>query len=376
MPEIIRPPKKGAAGPRVWTAAALLAGIGMWLALSRMPKGSEWAPSGEEAAYRDTEQSLHSLDAAENPQGAPGRSLASASGGAYALRDRSTQAASLYQPAGGPAEENPSDLADSAGSGAGGRGTGSSAPGGPIAASAAAPGTAGKGTAPAAAGWGGKPVIRLKSRAELARLEGLGSGGGSSAAQWNLVEKPFGTGGDPGLRLSRVSAGAPARARDAEAAGSGPGGSSMSSLSRARKLSAQALVQGDEAAVGTVRRAFDAGGGRATLKQMALQGAAAAGLAGGGEVPINLKAGDPGASTVKSFEPPAVGEAGKVEDDGNDEYMQQQILMMIMGVSIAGIFGPAISGMGLAISRNMGLDPPSEGSLDVEDGRPPASVGG
>lgn len=369
MPEIVRPPKKGAVAPRLWAAAALLGGIGLWLGLSRMPDGSEWSPSGEEAP-RETEQSLHSLEPTENPQGAPGAPLASVPEGAYARRDRSTQAQSLYE----SEDERAAPERGSVGAEAvsGGAVPGASAPGGPIAALAATPRAAGRGNDPAG-GWGDKPVIRTgRPRPELERSEGLGFGGGTSAAQWTVVRKPFGTGGDPGLKLS---AAAPPRVRAVEAQ-AGSGGRSMAALHQARKLTAQALVQGDEAATGTVRRAFDAGGGRTNLKQMALQGIAAAGLAGGGDVPINLKASDPGASTVKSFEPPAIGSAGKVEDDSNDEYMRQQILMMIMGVSVAGIFGPALSGLGLAITSSMGLNPPSQGALDRQSGRPSPTVGG
>jgi hypothetical protein len=321
-----------------WVVLIVCAFVGFWIYFpSTSGTGSDAVDLDK--TFGQTEQSLYSLDPAENPQGAPGRVLAvpvEGADGAYGrAASRAGQDSSLYQASGGASGE-------------------------PISAEAlASPSAQAK---PAKDdGWGGQEPRTGFSRPQ-AKFDPAGSlhdGGGVSSSAQLVHQKPFGTGGDPGLDL-RTGPGLHAAAQDArrKLQESVAESRTVQGLKQAEKASLAAIKGNDELASGMGGSPFDAGGGARSSMEALEAAAAGTGLGEGQGTPMNLKSSDPNVNQ-KVLEPPPIKDAGEVKDDSNKEYLQQQMLMMIMGVAISGILGPTFSGIGMALVGGMGLNQPS-----------------
>ncbi|MFA5140338.1 MAG: hypothetical protein WC728_13990 [Elusimicrobiota bacterium] len=229
-------------------------------------------------------------------------------------------------------------------------------------------------------GWDGQEARTGFSRPQ-AKFEPAGSsrGGGEGSSSAQLVQqKPFGTGGDPGLDLRTGGLQAAAQEARSRLRENVANSQTVQGLRGAQKTSLAALKGNDELASGIGGRSFDAGGG-AKSSMDALEAAAGGGGTGLGEgqgTPMNLKGNDPNVNQ-KLLEPPPIDAAGEVKDDSNKEYLQQQMLMMVMGVAISGILGPTFSGIGMALASGMGLNQPSSqktlNAVDPKQVKQPAS---
>lgn len=295
----------------------------------------------EEAASSDalaaTEQSLRSLDPAENPQGSPGSPIG---------RGFGTGAA--------PAPE--AAAARPAAAGRGGRSApereaGAAAPGAELALALSRAAAGGKAVVktPGSDSWGGREPRTGLTRPAFARMASLSDaqGGGGASGAFSAVSAPFGRGGDPGF-IDRGAGGgrSPGRA--------GPGGSrSLEELRQVQKVSAGALAGGSEVAAGYGRKAFE---GSALRQGLAgTQSFDGSGLVEG-ETPVNLKANDPRIN-AREFEPPAVGAPKTVEPEERQS-MEQQLMMMLLTVAVGGVLGPAFSAVGSALVSGLLTKPP------------------
>ena len=339
-----------------WVILVVCALVGAWI---YMPTTSGTGSDSVEISRTPAEQSLNSLDSVDNPQGAPGQARTSEGGGAGASRPLTSpdQSSSLYHAPGSAAgapltEDQVQALVE----------------GLSVDSLAKAMQSVASGVRPPDHGWGDAQVRTGFSRpkAQFEQVGALRGGTGGEGSAASLVfRKPFGSGGDPGLDMKPgpglQGAG---RAASGIARQAAQNNQSLNALDRARKTSMDSLKGVDERAMGMGGRSFDASGGAGGAQGQLSQAAAAAGLNEGAGVPANLKANDP-SMNQKKLEPPKIEAASQVKDDSNKEYMQQQILMMIMGAAISGILGPTFSGVGMALAGGLGLSPPSSGSMDV-----------
>jgi hypothetical protein len=357
-----------------WVLIVAAVFVALWLTTSHMSgTGSDSVHIDESFAGSATEQGLASLDAIDAPSGAPGNNLAMPGAGAYAKKSGDITdpgLSSLYQapergegPAGEPIEGADADQLASAAN---------KADPSDNFANAMAKVAAG---APKKSGWGGKKArsgISRRPKAKFGKV-GLSRGGGgtSSSASLQVVDNPFGTGGQTGGNF---------RGRQAPLASSGGGkltakmnrSRNMSGLRGAEKQALSALKGNGESAASMASRTFDASGTSArSLKDLAAQSNAAAMVSGDG-VPTNLKATDPNKMTQKEFTPPEIEKAKEVDD--NKEYMQQKIMMMIISAAISGIVGPIAGGIGTAVISGMGMSPPSSTASDRVPSSTPATT--
>ncbi|MBI3296577.1 MAG: hypothetical protein HYZ75_00320 [Elusimicrobia bacterium] len=349
-----------------WLLLVAVVFVGGWLSSSSPT--STGADEIQLAARQENaaEQSLRSLDSSENPAGAPGSAAASgASAGAHGRAaapggGADGQPGSLYQApgaaAGSPIPEGAgAEIAAAAAQGSGGGNSLADALRGVAAAPAKQPDN----------GWGGAaPRTGLKPKAAfgLVGASRMG-GGGSTGAQLVNVEKAFGTGGNPGLNLN------PAKAPGAggRVAAALEGSAGMAGLNASRKAGLNALKSGDELAAGRGRQSFD-GSAAARSAMGQLRETGASGVNGGDGVPTNLKANDPSHST-KEFEPPPLAETAEQKDPGNKDYMKQQMMMMMLGIAVTGILGPALGGMSMMMFKGLGGTTPPPGNHDISVGK-------
>ncbi|TBR21370.1 hypothetical protein EPO15_10490 [bacterium] len=328
-----------------WILLAAVLFVGGWLSLSS-PSGTG-GDNVQIAAREDAsaEQSLRSLDSAQNPSGAPGGAMempggkgaagasdAAASGGAGAA----AASGSLYQAPGAAAG---SPIPEGAGEAIEAAAKGQTSGGGTSLAEAL------KGVADSPAkvpdnGWGGAAPRSgfAKPKAAFGQVGASRSGGGgSTSAGLVVVDRAFGTGGNVGLNLGPGLDGAAGTAGKLAAAAKG---ANLEGLKAARKASQDSLRQGDEMAVSKGRQSFDGGAaGKGALDQLkATPGGA--GMASDDGVPMNLKANDPSKIDKKKIELPEI-KGKEVVDSSNQQQMQQQMMMMMMGMMMMGVMGPA-----------------------------------
>lgn len=335
-------------------AVVLIVLVGLWIWAPLMHRTGEDSVSID-GSFETSEQSLRSLDSAHNPSGAPGSALTGykegmggsyGSGGAGAAGQQSSLYEAPVTPSAAPGTPLTAEQADAVASA---QRSGDSA-----ALAQALKNVADAGKGPAGSdGWGGK-AVKTGFSAPRGNFEpkGLATGGASSGAGFT-VDKPFGTGGNPGLvegrggGLSDVSMGPKGlKGMDAEA---------NRSLSALQSVAKRTNLAGDsELAIRRGQQSFDSAGARgARLAQMAAGGSGAGGAGvDGGEVPMNLKSNDP-AINQKEFEPPPVGAAAETKDK-NKQYMEQQMMMMLMAVAIGGILGPAFGAIGSSLAAGLG----------------------
>ncbi|MFH1723841.1 MAG: hypothetical protein ABII00_04370 [Elusimicrobiota bacterium] len=342
-----------------WVPLIIAVLIGVWISMARMPgTGSDSVVIPRQAST--TEQSLRSLDEVGTGTGAPGDALgrsarAARSAGAGA-EGREAPASGLYRSPGSAKgspitkeEEAAAELAR----GGGKAGAGSLAD--------ALKKVASSGKAPDH-GWGGKEVRTgfSRPRAKFGKVGTTRGGGAGSTSAQLTVDKPFGTGGDPGLKID-PGAGLSARDRSVSDPGGSGANQSLDSLKRADKQLMAGLDGADEIAAAGGRRTFDGAGVMAgtALDQLKAAGQGS-GVGSGAGVPQNLKTNDPNLD-MKEFEAPEIPEAAQVKDDDNQDYMTQQILMMVMGVALSGMAGPGVGGMMMMGVNMMGMFPPSGG---------------
>jgi len=350
----------------VLVGAAVL--IGAWLSLASMPAtGSE-----EIAAGPATEQSLFSLDASQNPNGAPGGLAAAARAAAQEGSGKSGTSKSSGEAQQGSLWKAPE-----------GYRTPGAAGGAPISAelakeleAAAKDGpnspkyaeamakVAGGATKPPDNNWGGKsarsgfnPADGRKPKLNAGKVGLSRSGGGGSTAASLKIDKAFGLGGKTGVDLGPNRGFNPGQApagRIAKAAIQS--NKSFSGLKGAEKRSLDSLKGADEMAAGGGRQTFDASGARGGTVMSQLTSAGSAGLNEGAGIPTNLKETDAGINQKEIEVPEVAGEEAK--DDGSEaskKYMQQQMMMMIAMMAISGIMGPTFSGMGTALAAGLGF---------------------
>lgn len=355
-----------------WIVVLAAVLIGFWLSMPMTTGTGSDSVSIARQGGQDTEQSLRSLDPVDNPQGAPGGAVgeAGAGGASPAPGAPAAPGSSLYQPPGGAAGEPASGEVAAAGGIAGGAAAASASAAGKTTLAEAMAKVAQGGKAPDH-GWGDKEVRTgfSKPKANFGQVGLTRSGSaGASSAQLTVVEKAFGTGGNPGLDPGAAGFGA-AQGKASALKASVERSRGMSELSKLKKQDLSALSGGAERAAGFGRDVFDASSAnRRSLRDVAREGsAAAAGISGDG-VPVNLKATDPGAALTKEFEPPPVDGAGEVQDSENKEYMKQKIMMMLLSTAISGILGPTMSAVGTSVTGALGFGMPSPGAGNVVDG--------
>ncbi|MBI5244649.1 MAG: hypothetical protein HY922_13355 [Elusimicrobia bacterium] len=325
-----------------WLIIVLLVGVGFWLNTPLMHQtGSDSVrlPGVEKEAG---EQSLRSLDAAENPQGAPGSSLnvGMPGRGAYARRDSEPQGvSSLFQGPGAAA--GASLTGEESASPAAGRGTGDSLAAALKRVSDSASKSSSRG------GWGNQAVHTGFSapRANFGQLPSR-SGGGSSSASAAAVNKPFGLGGNPGLVESRAP-----DLKDAKVSsrlGQGGGNQNLDALKSMEKASASALLGNTERAANIAQKSFDAAG--AQSKSLAgMPNTGGVGMGEGEDVPTNLKAADYSKLDKKEITPPPIASSSAVKPKDNNAQMMMMMMMMMMG----GMLGPSFSAMAPAMMMGM-----------------------
>jgi len=315
-----------------WMVLVFAAFIAAWLTLPFLSGTGSGSVSIDEA-LSGGEQSLHSLEDSPSPVGA----LAPGARAGRKARELPDGAGSLYQ-SGAP-------MGDAAGGSissqlaAALRGVSKSSP--PPA--AAAPAARRSGSAPA-----GGP------RAEFAAPGQTASPGSSSGASMTLVEKPFGSGGDPGLHETAASfpSGGVAAANGLAAS------ESFASLNRAKESSQSALTSHDEMAVASAKKTFDFAQTRAQTLTGGGDSAPGGPPSMDGSTPASLKGGDPSLGH-KELTPPPVGPASETKDKDNAQYMRQQMIMMMIMMAIGGIAGSAFSAVGNSLAKNMGLSAPT-----------------
>lgn len=352
-----------------WLLLVAVLFVGGWLSMSS--PASTGADDVRLVARQDNaaEQSLRSLDGAENPQGAPGvavdmpgsakRGSAGADAGAG-----SGQAGSLYQVPGGasgsPIPEGAGDMIAAAAN--------AQNSGGGTSLADALRGVAASVTKAPDNGWGGAAARSglTKPKAEFGQVgSSRMGGGGSTSASLVVVDKAFGTGGNPGLNLNPGAGGLPAaKGRIAAAMQGGPG---LDGLKSARQTSLDALMKGDEMAARKGGQSFDgSAAAKSAMGQLRASGAGA-GVSDGDSVPMNLKANDPSKINQKEIEPPPLADTKEQKDPGNDEYIKQQMMMMMLGIAMTGILGPAMGGMGAMMFQGLGgtTPPPNGGSHSI-----------
>jgi hypothetical protein len=129
---------------------------------------------------------------------------------------------------------------------------------------------------------------------------------GSSGASYALVQKPFGTGGDPGRTSSAKGSYPGASASNIERSRrSATTGSRLDSLSKTKRGTHPSLMGKNESLVASGRRTFDgAGRHRSADTFESLQDAAAPGLLHDGQSPVNLKDNDSNFLDAKSIKLP------------------------------------------------------------------------
>ena len=352
----------------VMVAAVVL--VGAWLSLSSMPSTG----GGEIAHGPATEQSLFSLDSANNPNGAPGSladlaRAASEEGSASenvegSVADpRSTQQGSLWaapegyvtpgSAAGSPISEDIAKDLEAA------------AKDGPNSAKyAEAMAKVANQTKAPNNSWGNKSARsgfkKPKLNAGKVGLSRSRGGRGSTKASLKIT-KAFGLGGKTGLgpqsgpfSPGKGSSGGAIAKRAVK------NNRSLEGLRGAKKRSLDSLKGGDEMAAGGGRQTFDASGAKGSTAMQQLTGSAA-GINSGAGTPTNLKGTDQGLSSKKIEVP----EGAEAKDDGSaasKKYMQQQMMMMIAMMAISGIMGPVMGGIGTGLAGMMGLSGGANGT--------------
>lgn len=322
-----------------WILLVLVLFVGGWLSLS---SPSSTGGDNIQIAEREdvsAEQSLRSLDSAENPAGAPGGTMEMPGGrsAASSAGDKGAAGASgsLYQApgaaAGSPIPEGAAEAIEAAAKGQTAGGT---------SLAEALKGVADSPSKVPDNGWGGATPQSgfAKPKAAFGQIGASRSGGGSStSAGLVTVDKAFGTGGNVALNLGSGLDGAAGTAGKLAAAAKG---ANLEGLKAARKTSQDALKQGDEMAVSNGRKSFDGGAaGKGALDQLkATPGGS--GVASDDGVPMNLKANDPSKIDKKKIELPEI-KGKEVVDSSNQQQMQQQMMMMMMGMMMMGVMGPA-----------------------------------
>lgn len=327
-----------------WILLVLVLFVGGWLSLSS--PSSTGGDNIQIAQHEEAsaEQSLRSLDSAENPAGAPGGAMempggkasAGAAAGAAAGGGASGAVGSLYQApgaaAGSPIPEGATEAIEAAAKGQTSGGT---------SLAEALKGVADSPSKVPDNGWGGATPQSgfAKPKAAFGQIGASRSGGGSStSAGLVTVDKAFGTGGNVALNLGPGLDGAAGTAGKLAAAAKG---ANLEGLKAARKTSQDALKQGDEMAVSNGRKSFDGGAaGKGALDQLKATPGGGAGMASDDGVPMNLKANDPSKIDQKKIELPEI-KGEEVVDSSNKQQMQQQMMMMMMGMMMMGVMGPA-----------------------------------
>ncbi|MFH2201516.1 MAG: hypothetical protein ABIJ96_00225 [Elusimicrobiota bacterium] len=332
--------------------AALL--VGWWLTAPMMGgMGSDSVDIPLTAEVN--EQSLRALDPVDNPQGAPGALVgAQAADSAHSGTEGSLLTSSLYQAPGAAAgepitKERAEEIKEE---------------GGALAEAMARVADAGK--APDNS-WGGKAARSGMSgpRAQFGKVGATREGGsGSTSAQFAVVKKAFGTGGDPGLDIAPSGGFAQGARRGMQSAGGGVS-RGLNELKKMNEVSLAALKGKDETAAGGGRRTFDASGsrgGKSAMDALASAGGSA-GIGNDAGVPQNLKANDPKQLNKKEFKPPEVN-AGEVKNSDNQRYMEQQMMQMMLQAVLTGIMGPMGGAVGGMMSMAMQMDGPSDGNMN------------
>lgn len=324
-----------------WMIVVCIGLIIGWLSMAAPPGiGSQSVriADGDEAV---TEQSLTSLDAVENPQGAQGTALGMPGSGGGGSRSEAVVTSSLYRSPGGAAGAPILDAASSS-SKTGAAGSDNFAK--------AMRQVASKVKAPDH-GWGGKSARSGFSRpkAKFGKIGSTrGSGGASTSAKFQTVKKAFGLGGETGL--SGLSANPKLSPDSRLKRAAGPGNRSLEGLKKAQQASLDSLKGADEAMARGGRRTFDASAGRkSAIGQLAAAGGGGAGVSGDDGVPQNLKASDPAQLSKKEFEVPDVGEG---EEKQNEQSMQEKMMMMMFSAVIGGILGPTAGGMATMLMKS------------------------
>ncbi|HBL17289.1 MAG: hypothetical protein A2X36_14045 [Elusimicrobia bacterium GWA2_69_24] len=303
-----------------------------WLALATPPEtGSE---SVQVASAPESDDALKSLDAAENPVGAPGSALGipESAGGSYGrASDGAGASSSLYTAPGGAAG---APIADAAA---------------PAAKPAAENGdtlvqamrkVASSTPAPAHGSWGDKSARTglAKPKASFDQVgSSRGGQGTSTSASFQVVNKAFGLGGDPG----NPSLGGALSDGSKLARAGGPENRSLSGLGEANKVALSSLKGPDESMAGGGRQTFD----QSAAQQGAMSQLSAAGGVGVRDdsgVPMNLKDNDPKKLDQKEFEVPAVKDTAAVTSGTS---MEEKLMMMAASAIVGGLAGPMAGGM-------------------------------
>jgi hypothetical protein len=335
-----------------WLVIVLFVGIGVWISTPLMHQtGSDSVDfSGKDGSGKEpAEQSLRTLDDAENPQGAPGSTINMdmPGRGAYARSDGVGEGVSaLYQSPGG-----------AAGSPLAGEGEKPASEGGEssLAAALKRVGDSASSSAPGDhSGWGGQSVRTgfAAPRAGLARVASR-AGGGSSSASAQVINKAFGLGGNPALVESRAP-----DLKDAKVGVKlGKAGASQSSVNQTlealksvEKSASSSLRGNTERAAGMGQKTFDAAGAQSRTVASGAGGGAGVGLGDGQEVPANLKANDYSQANKKDISPPPIASAKEVKSNNN-----QQMMMMMMMMMMGGMLGPSASAMAPAMMMGMSM---------------------
>ena len=316
------------------------------------------APVAENRAGTTNEQNLESLDAVQNPVGAPGGAIINLSmegSGSYSRRpqNESTQASSLYQSAAAAAAANGRGAAPGAAGGA--------AAGGDKAAGERAGGTASLGEALKNAGkagdgkgkgWGGD-AARAGFTAPKASFGGMsgvgGSGGGSSGAHLS-ASTAFGTGrSDPGetstVGLALKGGGDPRTKRGTNA--------SLNSLRSVEAVMSRAAGSNSDMAANVGSQGYVA----ASSRPSGPGGPGGAAVGGGGPgsgVPDNLKGDDPKLQK-KELKAPDVPEETKsaLDKQAEQQKMMQELAKAVITSAVGGIAGQLFGSIGGGIASSV-----------------------
>ncbi|HAH05618.1 MAG TPA: hypothetical protein DCM05_03685 [Elusimicrobia bacterium] len=332
-----------------WLVIVLFVGIGVWLNTPLMQQTGADSVDLSGPGKESSEQSLRTLDDAENPQGAPGSTINMdmPDRGAYARsEDPNGQASSLYQAPGGaagaPVSSEGEKPAEASGESS-------------LAAALKRVGDSVTSSAGDHSGWGGQAARTgfSASKGSLSRLSSRSGGGGSSSASYQVINKAFGLGGNPGLVETRAP-----DLKDAKVGtkiGRGGGAQSnvnqnLEALKSMEKSGASSLLGNTERAAGMGQKTFDAAAGRSrSIASGAGAGGAGVGV-GEGDVPANLKANDYSQVNKKDIQPPPIQAAAEVKSNNN-----QQMMMMMMMMMMGGMLGPSFSAMAPAMMMGMSM---------------------
>ncbi|MBI5631057.1 MAG: hypothetical protein HY921_09250 [Elusimicrobia bacterium] len=320
---------------RYWWAILLgFMAVGGWLCLPFLDSSGASTPALKEGALKSSEQSL---DAVQNPSGAPGSAVdLSMEGGAYKKKNLDGPiASSLYEP---PPEEKPAG--SPAGAGA--------APASSNLASALTQVSQKTSASADPTGWGGRQAIKAFTppKASFGSLSGLGSGGGSTGASssggGSFSASSFGSSrANTGLESTRGLHGNPGDMKGAPAV-------KALQTAQSQGVSAAAQRSNDAAAAGG-GYSFDGSGGRGAgiPGQGSATGGASSLYADLDSKPMNLKANDANLDK-KKIEPPPQAEAKEKKDpEEQRKQMMMMLMTMVVGGLVNGVMGGVMGAMGM-----------------------------